>query len=111
MSAELNRARVHGHLTASGGVVRTLRPLAGVITARRIVGDAGTSPPGGKPYTATAGSDGSFSLSLPSGLYRVTGRSPEYQNGKRDCITRHLVHVAEGDQTKLDVVCIEKATD
>jgi hypothetical protein len=39
----------------------------------------------------------------PPGLYRVTGPSPEYQNGKRDFITRHLVRVVERDQTKLDV--------
>jgi hypothetical protein len=111
MSAERGRAILRGDLTASGGPVRALRPLGGVITARRIGGDAGTTRPGGKPYTATAGSDGSFSLSLPPGVYRVTGRSPDYQDGKRDCITRHLVHVAERDHTKLDVVCLEKATD
>ena len=47
-------------------------PLPGTITARAVTGET---------FTATAGRDGRFKLSLPRGTSRVTGRSPLMQSG------------------------------
>ena len=72
-------------------------PLPGTITARDAAG--GT-------FTATAGRNGRFSLSLPPGTYRVTGRSPLMQSGQMICAATAGLHVSRGKPARpVTVVC------
>jgi hypothetical protein len=60
-------------------------PLPGTITARTATGET---------FTATAGRVGRFTLSLPPGTYRVTGRSPLMQSGQMICAATAELHVS-----------------
>lgn len=72
-------------------------PLPGTITARAATGQA---------FTATAGRDGRFTLSLPPGTYRVTGRSPLMQSGQMICAAMAELHVSRGKPARpITVVC------
>ena len=72
-------------------------PLAGTITARTATGET---------FTATAGRDGRFKLSLPPGTYRVTGRSPLMQSGQMICAATAVLHVSRGQPARpVIVVC------
>jgi hypothetical protein len=65
---------------ASGSPV----PLTGTITARAATG---------RMFTATAGRNGRFTLSLLPGCYHVTGRSPLMQSGQMICAATAELHV------------------
>lgn len=72
-------------------------PLPGTITARADTGET---------FTATAGRNGRFRLSLPPGAYRVTGRSPLIQSGHVACAAANDLHVTRGERTgPVTVVC------
>jgi hypothetical protein len=72
-------------------------PLPGTITARAATGET---------FTATAGRDGRFDLSLPPGTYRVTGRSPLIQSGQVTCAATRELHVSRGQAARpVTVVC------
>ena len=72
-------------------------PLPGTITARAATGQT---------FTATAGSDGRFKLSLPPGSYRVTGRSPLMQSGQMICGAGARLRVARSKPAApVTVVC------
>jgi len=92
------------HQTVAGEFVRvggpppgSPYPLPGTITARAASG--GT-------LTAKAGRDGRFTLSLPPGSYRVTGRSPRIQSGQTICAAARELHVSRGRSAHhVTVVC------
>jgi len=95
----------HGHhQTVPGTFVRvggpapgSPVPLPGTITARAATGET---------FTATAGQDGRFKLSLPPGTYRVTGRSPLMQSGQMICAATAELHVSRGQPARpVSVVC------
>ena len=72
-------------------------PLPGTITARTATGET---------FTATAGRDGRFTLSLPPATYRVTGRSPLMQSGQMICAATAELHVSRGQHARpVTVVC------
>lgn len=72
-------------------------PLPGTITAR---------PAAGQAVTARVGQDGRFTLSLPPGIYRVTGRSALMQSGQMICTATAQVHVSRGKPARpVTVVC------
>ncbi len=72
-------------------------PLPGTVTARAATGET---------FTATAGRDGRFKLSLPPGTYRVTGRSPLMQSGQMICAATAELHVTRGMPARpVTVVC------
>jgi len=72
-------------------------PLPGTITARAATGET---------FTAAAGRDGRFKLSLPPGTYRVTGRSPLMQSGQMICAATAQLHVTRGQPARpVTVVC------
>jgi hypothetical protein len=72
-------------------------PLPGSITARAA---------GGQTFTATAGQNGRFKLSLPPGRYRVSGRSPLIQSGQVACAPATPVRVIRGQSPHaITVVC------
>jgi hypothetical protein len=72
-------------------------PLPGTITARAATGQS---------FTATAGRDGRFTLSLPPGRYQVTGRSPLIGSGHVTCPATRELRVARGKPAgPVTVVC------
>jgi len=72
-------------------------PLPGTITARAATGEM---------FTATAGRNGRFTLSLPPGAYRVTGRSPLMQSGQMVCAATAELHVIRAEPARpITVVC------
>jgi photosystem II stability/assembly factor-like uncharacterized protein len=92
---------VLGALEAVGGPAPgTPRPLRGAITLRDSAGTA---------FTATAGSDGVFSVRVPTGSYTITGRSPLYDSGNVDChsIAPAPVTVTAGATIRVVVACQE----
>jgi hypothetical protein len=92
------------HQTVPGAFVRvggpapgSPAPLPGTITARTAMG---------KTFTATAGRDGRFTLSLPPGTYQVTGRSPLMQSGQMICAAAAELQVSRGQPARhVTVVC------
>ena len=73
---------VEGSLEQVGGPPGAASsPTPGTVTATRI------PIVGARPYVCrvTVGSDGRFSMILPPGRYRITGRSPNFDNGQVDC--------------------------
>ena len=89
---------VHGTFVRVGGPAPgSPVSLPGTITAR-----AGT----GQTFTATAGPNGRFTLSLPPGSYRVTGRSPLMQSGQMICAATADLRVTHGKPaSSITVVC------
>jgi hypothetical protein len=91
--------RILGTLEAVGGPAPgTPRPLRGSITLRNSSGTA---------FTATAGSDGAFSVRIPPGPYTVIGRSPLYDSGIADCQPIEPVTVVAGTTIRVVVACQE----
>jgi hypothetical protein len=92
------------HQTVAGTFVRvggaapgSPFPLPGTITARTATGET---------FTAMAGRDGRFKLSLPPGTYHVTGRSPLMQSGQMICAATAELHVSRGQPARpVSVVC------
>jgi hypothetical protein len=59
--------------------------------------------------TTTVGTQGTFSVTVPAGSYRVTGRSPLYESGNADCIgTPATVTVRARATRHVQVWCEEK---
>ena len=89
---------VPGRFVRVGGPAPGLPfPLPGTITARAATGET---------FTATAGPDGRFKLSLPPGTYSVTGRSPLMQSGQRTCAATAELHISRGQPARpVTVVC------
>jgi hypothetical protein len=72
-------------------------PLPGTITARAVTGET---------FTATAGKNGRFKLSLPSGSYHLTGRSPLMQSGQMICAATAELRVTRNKPAgSVTVVC------
>jgi hypothetical protein len=72
-------------------------PLPGTITA---------SATTGQTFTATAGKNGRFTLSLPPGSYHVSGRSPLIQSGQMTCNATAELRVTRGKPAgPVTVVC------
>ena len=92
-------ATIVGTLQAFGGPAGVApRPLPGQITA---TGNANT-------YTAAAGQNGEFSLSVPAGTYTIIGHSPLYQDGNRPCQADGPVTIAPAGYATTDVNCQER---
>ena len=76
----------------------SLVPLPGTITARAATGQT---------FTAKARSNGRFTLSLPPGTYRVSGRSPLIQSGQMVCSATALLRVSRDMPAgRVTVVCL-----
>jgi photosystem II stability/assembly factor-like uncharacterized protein len=91
---------VTGTFVAVGGAAPGLpRPLPGQVTAANTAG---------RKFTVTVGKSGRFVLSLPAGVYRLTGRSPMFSvNGAEGtCAADQPVRVRAGKKTLgVEVVC------
>jgi hypothetical protein len=73
----INPSTISGTLRSVGGRPPGLGiPLRGTVTATAVDGTT---------YDAVAGADGKFSISVPEGVYAVTGTSPQYQSGRAVC--------------------------
>jgi hypothetical protein len=89
--------RVGGPTTKSGPPPAL--PLPGTIVARNGAG---------QQFTATAGNDGRFDLSLPPGTYRLTGHSPQVwvNNQQMLCTAQAAIHVTKRQALhKIWVIC------
>jgi hypothetical protein len=89
--------RVGGPATQSGPPPPL--PLPGTIVARNAAG---------QQFTATAGDDGRFELSLPPGRYRLTGHSPQVwiNNQQMPCSAQDAIQVTKRRPVrKVWVIC------
>jgi hypothetical protein len=62
----------------------------------------------GHEFTAMAGRNGHFQLSLPAGTYRLTGHSPQVWSNGREmlCLAERSLHVAASKPVRgIRVVC------
>jgi hypothetical protein len=84
---------VGGPATPSGGTPVFLVP--GTITAVS----------GSSTFRASAASNGSFTFTLPVGTYKLTGTTPQDDDGKATCIADAPVTVRTGQVTHADVAC------
>lgn len=94
-----------GVLQLSGGPVGAQsKGVAGTITLK--------PSGGGSPITATAGSDGKFSMQAPAGSYTVTGQSPMFiiNGGEGTCVTGtgSATTITSGHSTTVTIDCPEK---
>jgi hypothetical protein len=81
-------AKVTGTLLRVGGPAPGApAPLTGTVTA---------ADGAGGHFTATAGRDGRFRLSLPPGTYRLTGHSPLIDSGAGLCTASRPAYVTRG---------------
>ena len=87
---------VHGMLRMTGGPSGATQP--GV--PGNVFFDAG-----GERTTATASPDGTFSVQLPPGEYRVTGTSPQYGSGKGTCRADRTLKVGRPQVRRVVVAC------
>ena len=101
-------ATISGHLLAVGGPGGVPpRPLRGSISVAVDAPENYAS--GGFHLLGTqAGSDGSYSISVPPGTYSVTGSSPQYNGGGTTCFSKGVVTVTQGTAVVVNVLCQEK---
>ncbi|MGA8523940.1 MAG: hypothetical protein WB807_12880 [Candidatus Dormiibacterota bacterium] len=72
-------------------------PLGGTVFFRRADGET---------FRITTSSSGSFSVTVPKGIYTLRARSPMYQDGSQDCRPRTgALTVQVGATTSVVVVC------
>jgi len=84
---------VTGSFVARGGLTGLPRPLSGQVTAQNAAGFR---------FTVTVGKSGVFVLSLPAGVYRLTGRGGQWRN----CQAEPPVRVKSGHDVRgVQVVC------
>jgi hypothetical protein len=95
---------ISGRLLAVGGLVDETRPLGGRIFAS----SRGNIfvPTGSGQFTASVGSDGEYSITVPPGRYTVAGRSPQYNSGRTPCLAAKMpVIVRDGGDVVANVLC------
>jgi len=95
---------ISGRLLAVGGLVDETRPLGGRIFAS----SRGNIfvPTGSGRFTASVGSDGEYSITVPPGKYTVAGRSPQYNGGRTPCLAAKMpVIVRDGGDVVANVLC------
>lgn len=88
---------VTGHLVMAGG------PAPGVTV--RVPGTI-TASSASRTHQASAAADGAFTLVLPAGSYTLSGISPQYNDGRAECVAAAPVVVREGAVTRADVTCV-----
>ena len=92
--ADGSRGTIRGRLLASG---MSTMPLPGKVTVHP--GDADP---------ILVGADGQFAVTLAAGAYTLTGRSPQYNDGRTQCRAAAQVHVVADRTVVADVYCPEK---
>jgi hypothetical protein len=77
---------------------------------RPLPGEVAITNSAGKVVTARASTDGTFSAELPAGAYKVTGRSPLYESGAKNCrpTPPTTVVVASGEPARVTLYCEER---
>jgi len=91
----------------TGTVVGTLREVGGPSPGlnRQIPGTVYATDASGTRWLAATTATQPFSLSLPGGTYRLTGRSPLINTGQTDCLPQAPVVVVGGKTTQVEVEC------
>jgi len=72
------------------------RPTSGTVT---FIGSAGHE------VTTSASADGSFRATLTPGKYTVTGTSPNFDAGRRECVADAPIRVHAGEGISVNVIC------
>jgi hypothetical protein len=86
-----------GRLEVGGGPAPGLGgPIRGRVT---FVG------PNGKATSVTVGDDGRYRVRVPTGRYRVTGRSPLLNDGGLPCMAANAFTVSTGRTVSINVAC------
>jgi hypothetical protein len=95
---------ISGRLLAVGGPADDTWPLGGRSFAA-IRGNIFV-PTGSGRFTASVGSDGEYSITVPPGQYTVEGRSPQYNGGRTPCLAAKMpVIVRDGGHVVANVLC------
>jgi hypothetical protein len=92
--------------SVTGMLVRVGGPAPG--SPVPLPGTVAASSAAGHEFTAVAGRNGHFQLSLPAGTYRLTGHSPQvWANGREMlCLAGRSLHVAASKPVRgIRVVC------
>ena len=95
------KGTLSGHLFIAGGplplgsTTRPPQPVSGHVVARSHAG----------AYTATAGSDGRYTMRIPPGTYVVTGTSPNYNDSHSPCPADKPITVLLDQARNADVYC------
>jgi hypothetical protein len=92
--------------TVTGALVRVGGPAPGA--AVPLPGEIVAVGPDGARFAVTAGKTGRYSLSLPPGVYRLTGHSPLVHAGSAEmqCAAQEPVRVIAGKSApSVNVVC------
>lgn len=74
-------------------LIGTLRMIGATRTGLPVAGDVSATTRSHLSCTVSVGNDGKFSLSLPPGMYDITGHSPSYEDGKYVCTAEQPVVV------------------
>jgi hypothetical protein len=88
---------VSGHFYAEGGPSRPggdSFPLAGTVTVQ-----------GAEEFTVSVGRNGSYTVSVPAGVFTLSGRSQQFNAGRTTCSGGPPVTVTAGQTTTADVIC------
>ena len=96
-----------GSSSNSGMIAGVFYGMGNVKTHVGGVPSSGTirvSSPSGS-FTATAGKNGRFSVTVPAGTYKVTGRSPGQTGGISSCQV-HGLKVVASQTTQVAVTCV-----
>ena len=102
--------------SAAPDVTRVPAPRQGTISGLLIISGMHESTTTGSvaatgPVTVTAdvGPGGRFAMTVPGGEYEVTGRSPQFGDGRYTChADRQPVDVRPGRSSTVKVLCVEK---
>lgn len=86
------------------GLVTGTLELGAVIETPPLRGTVSLHGVDGKTF-ATTTSDSPFSIRVPIGTYRLTGRSPQFQNGTEDCRAVDPITVEVGITITVVVLC------
>jgi hypothetical protein len=91
---DLSGGLISGRLLVVGGPNNARFPVKGVVT----VEGSGRAP-------IPVGSRGRYSIVVPPGRYVLSGRSPNYNDGKGRCEAASPVTVRNGAEISVDVLC------
>lgn len=92
--ADGSRGVIRGRLLAAG---MSTRPLLGKVTIRP-----------GDLQPILVGDDGVFAITVAPGVYTLTARSPQYDDGRVECRADAPVHVVADRTVVTNVYCVEK---
>jgi hypothetical protein len=92
------RGTISGYLYAEGGPTDKTYPLTGDVFVSGVSGNI-------RRFRVPVGPDSGYSVSVLPGTYTLTGRSPQFNDGRVPCSPASSVTVTDGRVVTVDVVC------